>query len=215
MQSLLSEAAILPSLLHRTDWLLENLRQSKPSDIKNIFRHILILSTRLDNWAIEMDSENSHFHRSYHDLPRKAEGNPNEETYLSLWYPNITIANFFTHLWAFQIICLTEIERLVTVSSQHCTIQPILEERVGPNFKENQERITALARRIYLSMNYQLQDEMELYGPASSFFPLRVAYQAFAKNPSERLGDITCIKEIVERLTMKGLLSAPALVFGS
>jgi hypothetical protein len=215
MQSLLSEAAILPSLLHRIDWLLENLQQSESSDIQTIFSHFSELSTRLDNWAIEMDSENSHFHRSYHDLPRKAEGNQKEETYLPLWYPNITMANFFIHLWAFQIICLTETERLVTVYSQHCTIQPILEERVGPNLMENQQRITGLARRIYLSMDYQLQDEMELYGPASSFFPLGVAYQAFAKNPSERLGDITCIKEIVERLTRKGLLAAPALVFGS
>ncbi|KAJ5917781.1 hypothetical protein N7454_010156 [Penicillium verhagenii] len=116
------------------------------------------------------------------------------------------MANVFTNLWALQIVCMLEMKRFAN------RIPQISESDLG--LGEIDILVFALARQIYSSMDYLLQDEMELFGPASTFFPLRVAFQTFNVDQFGYKEDIACIETIVKRLHRKGLLSARAFVFG-
>ncbi|KAJ6036709.1 hypothetical protein N7540_000988 [Penicillium herquei] len=124
------------------------------------------------------------------------------------------MANVLTHLWAFQITCATEIERLAPLALD-CVFHKHISEFEDPfisNLVDNKERMVDLGRNIYLSMDYLLQDEMELFGPASTFYPLRVAYQRFKASQPEMTGDIACIENIVDRLAQKGLLGSRSII---
>lgn len=216
MQCLLNEAIILTSLLRQTDLLLENLHQGDSFEMDKMIDQFLALSARLDDWEKNLGSEGCQPYWPRHDLLQEENQSPIEDRHLiPLWYPNITMANLFTHLWAFQIMCITEIGRLVDSDFGHGKSQSTAAEQFGAKLSEHQEhRRIILARNIYLSMDYLLQDEMELFGPTSTFSPLRVAYQTLNTNGPERLQDIAYIERIVENLTRKGLLSARAFVFG-
>ncbi|KAJ5713541.1 uncharacterized protein N7483_010722 [Penicillium malachiteum] len=124
------------------------------------------------------------------------------------------MANVLTHLWAFQITCATEIERLAPLALD-CVFNTHISAFEDPfisNLVENKEQMIDLGRKIYLSMDYLLQDEMELFGPASTFYPLRVAYQRFKASQPESTGDIAYIENIVDRLAQKGLLASRSII---
>lgn len=72
--------------------------------------------------------------------------------------------------------------------------------------------VMILARQISLSMDYLLKEDMDLFGPASSSFPLHVAWHTL--KDGGRVCDRAYIEGLVDRLVQRGLLSAPALVFG-
>lgn len=61
-------------------------------------------------------------------------------------------------------------------------------------------------------MEYLLRDEMGLFGPASTYFPLQVAYETFLEDESKGKEGIAFVKGVVLRLVQKGLRSAPVLV---
>jgi hypothetical protein len=62
-------------------------------------------------------------------------------------------------------------------------------------------------------MDYLLKEDMGLFGPASSYFPLRVAWEVLKESGDHFDG--AHVKRSVDRLVTRGLLSAPTLVFGS
>ncbi|KAJ5929978.1 hypothetical protein N7466_005471 [Penicillium verhagenii] len=199
MQQLLNEAVVLPSLLHQADSLHQNPDlKIEFSCIDKTLQSFLELTSRLENWEIMLYVDGSPPYWPYRSA---------KDTVipLPLWYPNITMANVFTNLWALQIVCMTEIKRFETRISQN--------SKSDQGLGEIDTLILALARQIYSSMDYLLQDEMELFGPASAFFPLRVAFQTFEVDQSGYKEDIACIETIVKRLHRKGLLSARAFVF--
>ncbi|KAJ5623310.1 hypothetical protein N7490_011915 [Penicillium lividum] len=202
MQQLLNEAITLPSLLHQADLLIKNSELTIDSHINQVFSSFVDLTSRLGNWETMLCVESR--------PPYWHSGNASDDTILPLWYPNITMANVFTHLWALQIICMTEIKRLSSYLSRSSReLHPQLDSRID----ENDLLMIALARKIYTSMDYLLQDEMELFGPASTFFPLRVAHQIFIADESGYKMDIVYIEGIVDRLARKGLLSVHSFVF--
>ena len=71
-----------------------------------------------------------------------------------------------------------------------------------------------LAEKICLSMDYLMQDAMKLFGPASTFYPLQIAYQTFKMNESGQKENMARVEGVVGRLIKKGLQSAPSIVFG-
>jgi hypothetical protein len=71
-----------------------------------------------------------------------------------------------------------------------------------------------LAYLICSSMGYLLQDEMKLFGPVSTLFPVQIAYLRFKKDETQYQSGIHFIKGVVAQLVQKGLLSAPLLVLG-
>lgn len=77
-----------------------------------------------------------------------------------------------------------------------------------------QDHTLALSDQICSSMEYLLQDEMKLFGPASTFVPLKTVYHKFKMDGSRQMNIVARCEAIVKRLVDKGLLSAPIIVFG-
>ncbi|KAE8554203.1 hypothetical protein EYB25_002741 [Talaromyces marneffei] len=210
MQSLLNKAAIIPTLLSQSDILLDKARQSN-LEVKDLFNSLVDALVDLENWEMEYSHEADKWCYWPSDIPAPLEsisyGKP-------LWYTNVTMANVYTNLWAFRIICFSELERLAeNFPSFHMAHENIPLPR-PLNLKRVHAYKTALAKQICLSMDYLLRDEMGLFGPASTYFPLQAAYETFLENEGTmRKEGIAFVEGVVLRLVQKGLRSAPVLVF--
>ncbi|KAJ5360191.1 hypothetical protein N7517_009382 [Penicillium concentricum] len=123
------------------------------------------------------------------------------------------MANTFTHLWAFRIVCLSELKRFITHFLDNEQGQPAWIGQLDMNYAEIQAQMMTCAKSISLSMVYLLQDEMRLFGPASTFFPLQMAHQTFKAQEFGQEVDLAYIEKIVDELDQKGLMSARALIF--
>ncbi|PYH64411.1 uncharacterized protein BO88DRAFT_429748 [Aspergillus vadensis CBS 113365] len=205
MQSLLSQAAALPMILHT----LDNLSGPDASDesqyeCKRILNCFDDLLKGLNQWeACESNIATSPLYW-YRD--QDAEEIP------CIWFPSITMANAITYIWAFRIICLCEMERLSSSLPQPSfEYLRILKEQHIESVQISSE---TLMRRICESMEYLLQDEMKLFGPASTILPLQVAYAVATMNGTQHNVELGILKRIVERLVLKGLQSFPMLIFG-
>ncbi|GAT31327.1 C6 finger domain protein [Aspergillus luchuensis] len=128
-----------------------------------------------------------------------------------MWFPSITMANAITYIWAFRIICLCEMERLASSLPQPSfEYLRILKEQHIESVQISSE---TLMRQICESMEYLLQGEMKLFGPASTILPLQVAYAVATMNGNQHNAQLPTLKRIVERLVLKGLQSFPILIF--
>jgi hypothetical protein len=215
MQNLLNEVVILPALLHQSDCVLGNLVQADLSDINKIFGSITNVLIRLDEReaALQKGDQPCYWRCGY--VSPAVQSRTSDDTHLPLfWYPNITMANAFTHLWAFRIVCLYELKRFITHFSGHDQEQPIWTGQLRMNYDDIQAQILAFAKNISLSMVYLLQEEMRLFGPASTIFPLQIAYKVYRSAGSGHQADIAYLEGIVDELHQKGLKSARAHVFG-
>ncbi|KAJ5212980.1 hypothetical protein N7449_000149 [Penicillium cf. viridicatum] len=123
------------------------------------------------------------------------------------------MANTFTNLWAFRIVCLSGLKRFIAHFLSCDQEQPIWTGQLDMNYDDIQAQMIAFAKNISLSMAYLLQDEMNLFGPASTLFPLHVAYQAYKSLDSAQQVNIAYLEKIVDQLDQKGMKSARALVF--
>lgn len=209
IQSLLSEAAAIPSLLQQIDMLLSDPCQGSSHDVINLVEYFMAALDNLENWEIRLRTENTepHYWSVFPDT--HITGASPHDGYT--WYPNITMANVYTHLWAFRIICLSEISKLASLPS---FIPEIQSSSWQFDFNYTQENMIVLSKQICMSMEYLIQDRMRLFGPASTFFPLQAAYRVFQMDYPRHRDSIACIEDIVDRLVKKGLQSAPHIVFG-
>lgn len=200
MQSLLTEAIILPALLHESDWVLKNLAQRHFSDINEMVCCFFDVLSRLDQLEKRLQKRDQPSYWPCGDATQPVESSASDDTRLILWYPNVTMANALTHLWAFRIVCLTEIKRFTMHDPFRDQEQPIRTGKLGLDFDDLQAQMIALAKKISLSMVYLLQDEMKLFGPASTFFPLRIANQTFKATEQGQQVDIAYLEDIVDQL---------------
>lgn len=198
MQAFLNAFVDLPSLLYQMDALRPK-ATSQSTNQSEIEKQALLslfadVSARLDHWENTLTS--SPFSYGRYDF------HPNETGYGHhlISFPNVTMANIFTHLWAFQIITLREMNILTALSG------------ISSPLSTPPDRAVTLARTISLSMEYLLRKEMGLFGPASSHFPLKVAWDVLGENGD--YFDFARVKGSVDRLVSRGLLSAPILFFG-
>ncbi|KAK2755517.1 hypothetical protein FQN54_006457 [Arachnomyces sp. PD_36] len=212
MQSLLSQIAIIPGLLQRSDRLLDPHCEGTDSEARTVFGTFIATLSSLEQWEIALRRNSST--PCYWTCTRDSRslgsllGKCND----AIWFPNVTMANVYTHLWTFRILCVAELDKIVTrfpclvfedsILSDYFQPTLILEEKVK------------LSRKICSSMEYLMQDEMKLFGPASTFFPLQTAYQIFTRNEFQQRDDRFRIESIVARLVEKGLRLAPVIVFG-
>lgn len=58
---------------------------------------------------------------------------------------------------------------------------------------------------ICQSLDYLLQDNMKLYGPASTLFPLKVAYKTFQEDSTNAVEQLAWCQSTIARLVSKGL----------
>ena len=110
-------------------------------------------------------------------------------------------------MWAFQIICHTELAKLSLFlrESDGYSISG-----VGEAQEECNARLSALATKICQCMEYFLQDEMMLFGPAAAMFPLTTAYNVLTGNAEGNKEQIRRCWKFFDRIRDRGFLSAPA-----
>ncbi|EED21360.1 conserved hypothetical protein [Talaromyces stipitatus ATCC 10500] len=213
MQSLLDKGAIIPSLLNQSDNLLDKAHEEGNFDVeaRDLINHLVTTLIDLENWEMEycqgIDRQ-CYWPSDRSELPLSKTSISQDKP---LIYTSVTMANVYTNLWAFRIICLSELERFICYFPYYDITHDIPSHPL--NLKHAKEHKIALAKQICLSMEYLLQDEMELFGPASTCFPLQIAYETFLENEVGREEEISFVEGVVSRLVRKGLRSAPVLVF--
>ncbi|KAJ5979612.1 hypothetical protein N7481_006910 [Penicillium waksmanii] len=211
MQAFLNEFVHLSSLLCQMDGLCLAV-DSQPTSQSGIEQQVLLslftdLSARLDHWEYTLTTSSFSYERCHYFSPEADDDYDDESGHRPISYPNVTMANIFTHLWAFQIITLQEMTILTSALSETISSSPSPSSTSSP-----EDRAIVLARNISLSMDYLMKEDMGLFGPASSYFPLRVAWEVLKEGGDHFYG--THVKRSVNRLVTRGLLSAPTLVFG-
>ncbi|KAL5335996.1 hypothetical protein BJX70DRAFT_373863 [Aspergillus crustosus] len=213
MQNLLNEGLPLTSVLHEINHLLASTHQST-LEAAALATVVLDIRASLKEWEISLrDSlDGASYWQNSSSTHKKSASSQTITMEPNLWFPNITLANVYTHLWAFNIICLSEITDLCTHFPTLLQEHRHLRERIAA---ENPDHETLrLAEQICASMEYLLQDEMGLFGPGSTFLPLMMAHRVLLNDPEDtRCEKLDWVRGIVERLVEKGLRSAPAVVF--
>ena len=195
MQQLINVTLVLPSLLERVDNLAELSITPQNSEVSDLWQSFLNLDSRLEDW------EESLHEQSMWSQPLDSDSRP-PLLGADIWFTDITMANFYMHIWAFQIICILELSHLASVHTSTSWTLP-----KGP------KTIQAASRKICLSMNYLLQDEMKLFGPASAMLPLQTAYKVFSEDKCKYTCELKYLEGIVDCLVKKGLKSTPDIVY--
>lgn len=212
MHTLFNQVAIVPTYLHQIDKMSENPGQTDPSATTMLFSALANILVGLENWEISLQRQTG----SPCYWPRVTDSQPKDRTLqtqdTALWFPNVTMANVFTHIWAFRITCMTELEKLALLFPWLILGEMSLTTQCHLHHVQN--HTLALSNQICSSMEYLMQDEMKLFGPASTFFPLQTVYHKFKADESQQANIIARCQEIVDRLVDKGLQSAPIIVFG-
>lgn len=99
-------------------------------------------------------------------------------------FSDIITGNFFTHLWAFQMICT---HNIIDLTLRY----PCLPKPTGMRGLDdllNVKTINQLALLTFRSIEFLLQRDFKLYGAASIILPLKTAcdvFKAFGANDPE------------------------------
>ncbi len=72
-----------------------------------------------------------------------------------------------------------------------------------------QENIVELATMICQSMEYSMQNQMRLYGKASTMFPLSTAYDTFKMYAKQTQEKLAWCEGIMDQLVLNGLNLTP------
>ncbi|KAF4154758.1 hypothetical protein CNMCM6936_009263 [Aspergillus lentulus] len=211
MQDFLSGVAIIPNYLHAVDQLMVNPDDGSAENVTEVCFAFVEWVNRLEQWEQMLEREEGGPCEKSSEGEQAAQVIDPGITGHTLWFPSVTIANVLTHLWAIHIVCLKEIDKLRTTFSS--IVEPCIPAKFcSVEYQQNQ--VLTLSKRICHSMEYLLQDELKLFGPASTVFPLKVAYDSFRECGTSQEGYIKFIDSIVSRLDAKGLREIPAAIYG-
>ncbi len=199
----MNHAALIPSLLETFDSLMKFPSETDlpvAQEIWTMFDEVLELLYKWEQFYRLGIEKPSYWPRASQAVLHPFPGTGSRE---SFWFPNIFVANAFTHLWAFRIICIIHCEKL---ESQ-------FPELPSKNFLVETDPITESAERnaitlsiwICKSMEYLMQDEGRFYGPVSTLFPLRVVYKIFKLDLSLNQEQLDWCQRIVDQLVFKGI----------
>jgi hypothetical protein len=209
MQDFLSEVAIMPKYLNAVDQLMANPDDGSADNVTEVCFAFVECIDRLEQWEQMLEREEGAPYEISAGVHAAQAINPGITGH-TLWYPSVTTANVCTHLWAIRIVCLKEIDKL------RATFSSIVEACIPAKFcsvEYQQNQVLTLSKLICHSMEYLLQDELKFFGPASTVFPLKVAYDSFRERGRGQEGYIKFCKSVVSRLDAKGLRSIPALIY--
>lgn len=196
MQQLIDLSAILPSLLEQADQLVNASSSLLTTKLSGLWESFLGLFSKLQSWERALHAQSMWSQCLDSDLESSNLG-PN------LWFTDITMANFYTHIWAFQIICVLELSRLAD-----------LQDATSWNLPESSFDLYSMSQKICLSMKYLLQDEMRLFGPASALLPLQTAYKVYNEDRRRYSRELRYIERTADCLVEKGLRSTPYIIYG-
>ncbi|KAH8649276.1 hypothetical protein BX600DRAFT_474857 [Xylariales sp. PMI_506] len=204
LQTLLNHAALIPSLLERFDMLIHTPSEANRRDALDLWTSFGEVLKLLDTWE---QSYRQGIQRPHHWL--QASQNTSH-SFLggseSIWYQSIFAANGFTHLWAFRILCTmhrSKLESRYLNMAKDWTSTPLSETETGTRLAD--VCVYELATRICKSMEYLMQEEAKLYGSASTYFPIRMAYKAFGTNALGYADHLNWCESLVDQLGFKGV----------
>jgi hypothetical protein len=201
MQQLINISANLPSFLEQADQIMEAPCELRTTQLSNLWQSFSNLFSQLENWEKVLHKQ------SMCSQPLDSNSEPSLLG-VCLWFSDITMANFYTHIWAFQIVCILELKHLA------CLVRKLdLQGLESWNLPKSSISIQAVSRKICLSMEYLLKDDMKLFGPASTILPLQTAYKVFSMDRHEYMSEIKYIEGIVDCLVEKGLRSIPCIFY--
>jgi hypothetical protein len=201
MQQLINLSANLPSFLEHSDQFVAAPCAAHITQLSHLWESFSALFSQLETW------EEALHEQSIWSQPLGSNSRPSL-TGICLWFSDITMANFYTHIWAFQIICTLELNRLA-----YLVHRLDLQGSKSWNLPKSSTSIQAVSRKICLSMEYLLQNDMKLFGPASAMLPLQTAYKVFNMDRHEYTREIKYIEGIVDCLVGKGLRSTPYIIY--
>ncbi|KAL5394810.1 hypothetical protein PMIN04_012638 [Paraphaeosphaeria minitans] len=195
MQNLLSDVATLPSILQDTDLLPDLPHDVAMSRSRIVSLELVGIHNRLLHWVTELDDARkclcSHL-------------SPVQESRPTRIFSSLLDASLHIHVCSFRIICLTEIKKLAVFMN--------LDESAAEMFEKGDLQAFELAVEICHSIEYVLQDEMELYGPISALFPLVTAYDTLQKNRERHGPQLKYYRDLLVRIRQKGVVGGPALL---
>ncbi|KAK3985695.1 hypothetical protein QBC44DRAFT_334647 [Cladorrhinum sp. PSN332] len=166
VQALMSEAAIIPSILNKIDKTNDMCPESaKVQASGGALIDLLALMERLESWATRFLSLSK-------AAPFWLKATGGKCGRGCIWFESLTAANGLTHFWAFKVICLTNIERL---AASHPEVMMNIRISETSVFDETKKLSTMLCQ----SIEYLMQDNMKLFGPTSVVLPLQTAYETF------------------------------------
>ncbi|KAI6764063.1 hypothetical protein HG530_007852 [Fusarium avenaceum] len=197
MQLLLSEASGIPTVLE----LIDTLEHSPPSVSSFIATQaitLLITSyNNLEGWGETLNADPSTGFCCWHVASNSswAWGGCN------IWFPSVSAANVAMHLWAFKVVCLTEIQKLQTrFPGISCDWPVPVGCELGYWLRDT---YIELCVKIVQSAKFLLQDRLALFGPLSIPFPLNTACQTFEMDGDRSLDLWKLTQDMLKRSLLK------------
>lgn len=210
MQSLLSQTAVLPTLLQRMDEITDSrIAIDEVCVATQLFNEFGDFLRSLDEWETSVLSRATRPVYWYQDQERESCEMPTTKV-PCIRFPGITMANALTHVWSFRIICFFEMERLAFSFQSNLGYA-----KVSGNFDRRKvlRNARTLVTQVCQSMDYLLQDKTKLFGPASAVLPLQVSYAVAELDLDGHQIELGVVKNVIDRLVHKGLRSFPFHVF--
>lgn len=185
MQLLISDAATLPSLLEAIDNLGSLPSDTAISEAQRIRSGLLEVHKSLCKW------------KSLHKIDATCP-----------WFPNIITANVYTHALSFEIVCLTEIEKVDSFLANHgSNFTSAAGQTQEVNYSDR--KAWELADKVCQSIEYFLQEGMRLFGPASAVFPLRIAYYVLSRDSEGNQEGVRRCQGFIARIRRMGISAIP------
>ncbi|KAK0660842.1 hypothetical protein QBC41DRAFT_368640 [Cercophora samala] len=155
MQALMSEATVIPGIIER---------MSQDAGINAAGGLLVELEALRDRLAL--------WETSFQATPEAPRFWRDGDCIL---FDSLTTANCLTHCWAFNVICLTSVSKIVASFPG-----------LRPSTRISQGMVSQETRRMSMlicrSVKYLMQDKMKLFGPTSIVLPLQTACEAL-KSP--------------------------------
>ncbi|KAK4682690.1 hypothetical protein QC764_118250 [Podospora pseudoanserina] len=171
MQALMNEATVIPGIIER---------MSQEAGITTPDRLLTELEALLDRLAL--------WETSFQATPEAPRFWYDGDC---IWFDSLTTANGLTHCWAFNVICLTCVGKIVGLFPD---LRPFAHISRGMVSQETRRMSMLICR----STKYLMQDKMKLFGPTSIVLPLQTAYDTLKAGGAETERDFACCKEILE-----------------
>ncbi|KAH7276133.1 hypothetical protein B0J15DRAFT_531564 [Fusarium solani] len=162
LQSLFTEVFPLAEILGRIDHLSDTPADQAVASAQEIVEELLDILEKVV-CRDETVREETTAHRWLPIFPVQED--------LPIQFPDIIAGNFFTHLWAFQVICAHNIIKLMSrfpclsTSTKMRSLDNLLDVKM----------INQLALWTFRSIEFLLKEEFKLFGAASISLPLKTA----------------------------------------
>ncbi|KAH6663065.1 hypothetical protein B0J14DRAFT_621671 [Halenospora varia] len=202
MQSLLDEVSGLPSLLQRLDAISRSTCELKETKVACLYRDFLSQIARLKDWQARLNPGSD---SNLLWWPIASPSDNGTAFPISYGFANILMANTLSHYWGFLLIVQISIETLRIVSAGY-GIDLIFHSRKD-GVELSQDKMVERAKDTCKSMQYHLQPEMKLYGPAATLFPINIALQVF--RGVKMMKEAAWCEDFIVRLGRMGVRLAP------